>query len=489
MVGQGRHVDLRLRSLSLLYGLLLLILPSVARPNPISIWNDPAPPPDEGPPLSASAVRDPSLLWREIAGIVGAYVGTVVILLGCLLTVGRRLRHSAQSSNRTLEFEMHKPTAQPTNTNRNRPKAPPLSTDCKAASPAKGRRASFSKLWSNSSSRGPASPVSHNGSMSTVDESVVIADRVKAQEEMERLYAAVMEHDSKQSDVVYDANEDEITPTSARRSRPHLEFPELQHLRHRQYPVSPISPRGPRTPLSPSAIPEEHMPSPAHSQFQPATPSQRKESTTSLPPKSPVSDRLSKISSLSLFSSRSRDTASSPKKLRRGSIRHLPISPPIHSPQAYAGSPYAESQPLSPRLYAPGPPPLNPHQQASISPVETASPDSMQGPPMTGSPQSRFPGGSSTSSLPFRAAFSPPQSPAVKTTVVEWRQSNLGRGAPRTGVPHTPYSPYMPFSPITPITPSRIVTRQERRLVQRENNLRVMTEEDAVANDDEMWGT
>jgi len=48
--------------------------PTTARPG--SIWSvhidkDPAPPPDEGPPQSAGALRDKSKLKYEIAGIAG----------------------------------------------------------------------------------------------------------------------------------------------------------------------------------------------------------------------------------------------------------------------------------------------------------------------------------------------------------------------------------------------------------------------------------
>ena len=376
---------------------------------------------------------------------------------------------------------MFKPSAQPTNGIQ--PNLPKLETNGKSASPSKGKSRSFSKPWYISSSRGPASPISRKDSMSTVDEGVVKADRVRAQEEMERLYAAVMEQDAKQS-TMYDT-EDDNTPISAHQPSPSAEYPEFRHLRQWQYPASPKSPRAPLPPLSPSAIPEEYTSSPAHSQYPQATQPTPKESVATRP-KSLASNRLSKLSSLSLFSSKPRDP-SSPRKLHRGSIRNLPISPPIRSANADLGSPFAENQPLSPRIYAPGPPPLNPQQQAGVSPVNTASPDSMYGPAI-GSPQSRV-AGSSTSSLPFRVAFSGPQSPSVKTTVVEWRQSMLGRGAPRTGVPHTPYSPYMPFSPITPITPSRIVTRQERKQMQKENGMQVMTEEDAVMNEDDMWGT
>ncbi|KAL1957413.1 hypothetical protein VTO42DRAFT_5981 [Malbranchea cinnamomea] len=473
---------MHLRFLFLLLDLFLLVFRSAAHPRPI--WPGPAPPPEEGPPLSASAVRDPSLLWREIVGIVGAYVATVCIFLGCLLTVGRRLRHSAQSSNRTLEFEMFKPSAQPANG----PQSKGPESKVASLTKSKTRSFSFPKPWSNSNSRGPASPVSHNGSMSTVDESVVRADRLKAEEEMERLYAAVMEHDAKQSSVVYDAKGDYNTLNSAHQPRSPIEYPEFQHLRQRQQPGSPVSPRSPITPLSPGTIPEEQIPSPSHSQYPRPMESSRKEATPSHGLRSPISEKLSRLSSLSFLNPKSsRDSNPSPNKSRRGSIRGLPISPPILSPQSDSGSPYGDSQPLSPRVYFPGPPPLNPVQKESASPVQPTSPDSAQAP--TVSPQSRHPAGSSTSSLPFRVAFNSSQSPSMKTTVVEWRQSALGHGVPRTGVPRTPYSPYMPFTPVTPLTPSRIVTREERKQREKEDGRRVMTEDDAVLSGEDMWGT
>lgn len=48
-----------------------------------------------------------------------------------------------------------------------------------------------------------------------------------------------------------------------------------------------------------------------------------------------------------------------------------------------------------------------------------------------------------------------------------------------------PYSPYMPFTPITPITP-RLVTRQERRRMEREGGREVVRER--VKGEAEMWG-
>jgi hypothetical protein len=313
---------------------------------------------------------------------------------------------------------------------------------------------------------------------------VVQADRQRAQEEMERLYAAVMEHDAQQSKVVYDANDEGQSPVVASQPRPPIDgFPEFQHLRNRQHhPISPASVKSPSSPLSPATIPEEED----HYQRQPQSPQEDTSSVRS--PRSPITDKLSRLSGLSFLSSKSRDGQQSPRKLSRQSVRRLPISPPIRSPSSPGASPYADNQPLSPRIYQPGPPPLNPVQKATsrLRPVSPSDSARLQVAP---SPLSQYTAGTSTSSLPFRQAFSPPQSPSTKTTVVEWRQSLMRAGGPRTGVPRTPYSPYMPFTPLTPITPSRIVTKGERKRRQKETGVRVQTIDDMVMSDEDMWGS
>jgi hypothetical protein len=75
----------------------------------------------------------------------------------------------------------------------------------------------------------------------------------------------------------------------------------------------------------------------------------------------------------------------------------------------------------------------------------------------------------------------------IKATVLERKIPEHLRG-PKTGVPGTPYSPYMPFTPLTPMTPSRLVTKQERRRMEKEAGRRVATVEDAVEEESEMWG-
>ncbi|KAK4968146.1 hypothetical protein LTR66_011853, partial [Elasticomyces elasticus] len=92
--------------------------------------------------------------------------------------------------------------------------------------------------------------------------------------------------------------------------------------------------------------------------------------------------------------------------------------------------------------------------------------------------------------LPFRSNLSyVPDSPSAglqtKTTLLSPRRDVFLTG-PRTGMA-IPYSPYMPFTPVTPVTP-HLVGRHERKAREREAGRGVITEEDAVRDDKEMWG-
>ena len=58
---------------------------------------------------------------------------------------------------------------------------------------------------------------------------------------------------------------------------------------------------------------------------------------------------------------------------------------------------------------------------------------------------------------------------------------------PKTGVPATPYSPYTPFTPMTPVTP-RLMTKKEMKKRRKEDGMGVLSEDDMVRSDDDMWG-
>lgn len=383
---------------------------------------------------AATPAIDRSLLAIQIGGIVAAYVIFVAILLGLLLFVGRRLRRRVQASNYSLQVEMMRPAKPPPSTDPS--PVTPSSANFSTANTSTGANRSWTSFG-----RPPKSHGSRNGSVGTIDESVVASDRQRAQNDLEKLYAAVMEHDEQKTAGETDGESPESTQTN------------------------PFA--------DPSSAESERPPGPPLAQMK--------------PPTSPRSNsRLSKISSLSLLNSNSRASTGSGSKLRSPvALRKLPISSPIGSPDATATDSYGEDQPpLTPRLYNPGPPPQAPPSQPS--PGKGAGAGRAPAPaPLSLTTASHGATNKGINSLPFRDAYPLQSAPATKTTIIE--RPAQSKSGPRTGVP-TPYSPYMPFTPVTPLTPSRVVTKRQRKREGKDNGLRVLNEDDMVKDEDDMWG-
>ena len=515
-----------------------LLLTAAATPNNIwrvSIWEAPAPPPGKGAPLQASALRNSSYLPAQIASIIGAYVFSVIVIGTAILLVGRRLRRAAQASPGTLAMEMMKPVKQdvskafdpsPISPSKSNPYGPsPQSTvdmrnNWPSPNPNKSpnKSARSSGGW-GSVAKGHKKQPSVQSSVVTFDESVIEDDKERNQKEMERLYAAVMEHDEKKSTSLLNVSE-ELQPQNP---------PELHHLRSSQ--------------LS-AGVPLPHLDT--RSPTRNLTKSPR---TSSKPTPLSIHSRNSSRSSFGSFGK------------RRG-VRNLPISPPMGSPELIPdyNDAYGEAEPLSPRVYDdPGPPPPTPpHKKAYKSreeQLDRLSPRSARFPePSIRTPRTSIPptptiqiipetygrsemqsrdsdrsGSSNDGSKPKRAPaplslrtqalngsssqrnpqqhqnplrsaplplrnqhptdFNSNRPPStIKATVLERKVPNQSLRTPQTGVPMTPYSPYMPFTPLTPMTPSRLVTREERKRREKEEGRRVVTVEDAVEEESDMWG-
>ena len=509
----------------LLFGFFAL-KKALAFPNSIwhvSIDEGPAPAPEDGPPLAASAIRDKSFLPVQIGGIVGAYVVFVVVIGIAILLVGRRFRRAAQISPRTLAMEMLKPIR----TDASKAFDPsPISPSTNAYGPSPVSTTNTRNAWpspekSRSShvwSAGHKQQSSIQSSVVTFDEAVVEDDKARNQREMERLYEAVMEQDEQKSNSALDVT------SSMKPQNP----PELQHLRNAQGPSKPSSP----PPRAETTSPSRNLtksPLRSDSRHPKPSPISINRSTTH-----------SQASSRTSFGSFSR---------KRG-IRDLPISPPMGSPDLAPDyeTKYGEAQPLSPRFYQPGPPPPPPPKDDesirqtrgnNLRKLNLQEPDSQPSSQVprtflptihasseiddhTGSqhqdgeensPQrfynktKRTPAPLSirtqaalgptshnslhTAPLPFRNLDSYTDRPrsTIKATVLERKAPNPNHlRSPQTGVPMTPYSPYMPFTPLTPMTPSRLVTRMERKKREREEGRRVATMEDAVVEESDMWG-
>jgi len=205
------------------------------------------------------------------------------------------------------------------------------------------------------------------------------------------------------------------------------------------------------------------------------------------------SSRMTKAVSFLSNPSRASSGNSTKSRPSRISIRGLPISPPMGSPDLNQSVTYSEEQPHSARLYTPGPPPLTPGvKSAAALARETERKSVRRSPapaplPLAAAAERSNVTERSTRNLPLREAYPPPHSaPATKTTYLEKRDSIL-HPAPKTGVPRTPYSAYQPFTPMTPITPGRLVTKEEMKRNKKQQGMKVLSEDDLVLSDEDMW--
>ncbi|MCJ1354971.1 MAG: hypothetical protein MMC33_004961 [Icmadophila ericetorum] len=499
----------------------------------------------DGPPLLVHPDNNPAHLPWQIGSIVGSWALLTLIVLLCTFTFGRRLRRAAQTHPQSLAMEMIKPTvnrAYDTPAVNQYGPSPVSTVNTKATWPSP---ISPSKLTWGSLKGNKNRPSMHSiqSSVATFDETVIEDDKQKNLIEMERLYAAVMDHDDKNKSLPL-VREQPVSPLA---QHP----PELQHLRGASQQKMPMSP--PPIPMDP--------PSRTH------TTSPKRSGRLSKP--SPIQTNLSRKSS------------------QGSSFRNLPISPPMGSPDMAPDSYryYGEAEPLSPRHYTPRPPPTPPsqfqspsqyHQEQPQSPTSISSPrrrgfpssirlsrasskggqnSPLQTPRTATQPQPPWPytqaaddddriapynnaptpersqtprsqkqkpaplslnttgsAFTSTTTLPLRSAplglplrqnsastlqlpgGMTPMSPTnnISTTILERPVKGTAHlnhlRSPLTGVPQTPYSPYMPYTPLTPMTPSRLVTREERKRTKKEEGRRVLTEADRVVEEDEMWG-
>ena len=432
-------------------------------------------------------LRDKSRLKYEIIAIVLAYCFFTSVLFGFLLTWGRRSRRRAQACVGSLDREMVKPA---TKLNQSA-----IGVDPSPVSPQKHwPNATEIEVKPWSSPTGKQYYHHSENSMSTLDDQFHHREKVRNQDELEKLYAAVMEHDEQKASSPLRPNRDATTATR--------QPPESQHLStslgntasaglHQIRPSPPLdkSPTEPKSPKSPTS--------------------------------SRASSRLTKASPFSFFQSghsRSSSTASQKNQPRRISVRDLFISSPMGSSDLSRSAQYNDEQPLSPRVYTPGPPPLTPSATPTTSEAEqpptqraglssrAPAPAPIQTQTQTQTrTQPRSATNNLNASLPFRQQYGGNNSsssrssdssncaqrsaPATKTTFVERRESILypGGSGPRTGLP-VPYSPYMPQTPLTPVTPSRLVTKEDRKRAKKQNGLKPLAEDELVKNDDEMWG-
>lgn len=482
----------------------------------VDIDLSPAPAPQDGPPFSANAIRDPAWLPYQIVGIVGSYLVTVFIIGTLILLVGHPARRKAQllaTSEKSIEMIRPRIYLQ----------TPTSNQDSHWYSPRRLRE----KKSASMSIKSIGSPMSLTSeSVNSFDASVVEADRRRRAEEMEKLYAAVMAQDER--------NIQTKSPTAnvqavSGRTPPRLitDAPGLRHLQ-----TDFASPRSPVRAIYP-------MDAPMPMSMGPTSPIRADYPA----PLSPAYHSASSYHNRSASggSAHSGLSSASPNRKLRKSLKNLKISAPIM--RNNDDNDDGARTPLSPRVYTdPGIPPEPPTSRTTATMDDAMYPPETPGTAISTSfgmhddddrieteaelmdevrdlprsnpqrqlstnfsqplrydsvqKQSASPIASVNNQLPFRQMHNqnayqqlavPVSAGPIKTTFVESKRDRLLAGTPKTGLA-TPYSAYMPFTPVTPITP-HLSTRAERRQRRREERTiqGAITEEDQVVDDKELW--
>ncbi|CZT24127.1 uncharacterized protein RCC_09844 [Ramularia collo-cygni] len=468
-----------------------IVVLSTAAVTKADLWSididlDPAPSPQDGPPFSAFASRNRDFLPYQIIGVVGAYLGVVLILGSLLLTVGRRLRKRAQQIA-ARPIEMVKPTLRTFDMSPN----PRSGTSTRTFPFLRRQRSGTSLNGTKAMSPGALS-------INSFDNGVVERDKRNQEEQMAQIYGKFYEFEEQRIQSAgsrpFGATQDD---------RPHIR-PDLRPLDLRRvqspgstHPASPISPRSPVRAIYPPQSMGSR--SPVSTRYQPHPLSEREERAFN------PSDDTTDLRAAPLS-----------KKYRRP-MGKLTISSPMASRLGDDNSDGART-PLSPRFYTdPGTPPEPPsaltidgHRRTTSAgtttsrrdgrafddrdhaydarPVPAASPQrlkpALKVPPTKRGNMAQI---STNNVLPFREYQNQyPTSPTAlntKTTVLE----SKGRSFPLTAGA-TPYSAYFPGQMIEPATP-HLTTRAERLQKQKEEKAvrGAITEEDQVQDESEMW--
>ncbi|KAI1737412.1 hypothetical protein F4680DRAFT_450957 [Xylaria scruposa] len=494
----------------------------------LTVWSnyfDPTPSPEEGPPLSAGALRNPAYLPAQIGAIVGSYALSLVIVAAVLLLLAKRRRNRLTAGDAGLDSEEYTyqfafpPGDKAGDNSQNYPYPYPPQIP---KSPIKNF--SYPTPPTPSAEQGQT-PYTFSGSFSTyststlginplVDQRVVAADREMAQQQLEEMYKYVMEHE---------AAKEAGTPIEA-----------------------------PPTPLA------KQFPKPAPPKQ--STPKRGKNKPTNLDLSRNEPEKQSRASSI----------LSVLKSPRKKNMKGMNISSPIMTPMSGTfprGHEGEEMNVIPPREYAPASPPPIPMDQPAylqsrrhpgavapitppdLSPESTQSIDERIGAqfghsrydsqaptevdpvsatterstaPLLGLPsspkpnQTRFPSLPSSpkpgatfptsprpgqtfsrpnapsavrtgGTLPLRAYEPSLSSPSAQTTKQTTFERTMplspGNRTPWTGAP-VPYSPYQPFSPVVPVTPSLVTKADRKRMKQLQPKTPTMS---MVQDTDDVW--
>lgn len=473
---------------------LLPILSSVvqAQPSPslLTRTSDGASSSEEiGPPISANALRDPAYLPAQIGGIVGAYAVSLVLVAITLLALGKRRREQLNAGNDEIDFdesELKPLSIQPRLIIPTEEYPAPI-PNFSYPSPRKetfdidpfGKPDSFVH-------HSPASSVSGPGINPFVDQNVVLADRIMAQNQLEDMYKYVMEHEeAKQRGVtmekpVYPAPAlDKSTPsTLSKKERSKPASLNLSAANESERPQSKTSSifsalRSPKKKSAKGLTISSPMMTPQSATFPRQTDPQALGTIpvrhyTSPPPPPPIPTdqeplRLSRTSTAPMTPDYSPESVQSIDERLGAQLDYRQSH--AASSRRVASQAYTEPDPDSA---------ISAHSQVPLvglpsSPKPGATFPSLPASPKPGATFQRPNAPSAVrtgGALPLRAYEAPLSSPSIvsqttKQTVFE-RKGPLSPMTAKTPGTAVPYSPYQPFTPCMPMTPS-LVTKEDRK--------------------------
>lgn len=463
--------------------LCILTLLDVAETAPGNLILDysPAPPPEEGAPAAAGAIRDPAYLPAQVGGIVGAYALCLVLVAVLLLVFSKRRRehltNGADAENDELEvpkFEFPVPSE---------PKQFPYNLE-PPRTPRNFSNPSLDRADPNPYIL-PSSPESlyAPGVDPHVDQQVVRHDREMAQQQLEEMYKLVMEQEeAKQRGIILDnpvlpgadaKSVKSTTSTKKEKNKPaqlNLKKEDKSHSRTSSILSALRSPRK-------KQIKGVNISSPIMTPMSGTFPRHEEQEMSSIPPRQYAPLAPPPV-----------PTDQAPYPLKKGQT----VSPPTpeHSPE----STMSIDERLRGQLPQQGHSrntsavPSEPEQPVSATSERSTS-------PLVGLPSSPKPGVNRFPSLPQSPkpgqSFSRPNAPSAvrtggalplrayepsltspsassyqtKQTVFERAPMSPGARTPFTGAP-VPYSPYQPQTPCIPITPS-LVTKADRKRMKR----------------------
>ncbi|QSZ35313.1 hypothetical protein DSL72_008182 [Monilinia vaccinii-corymbosi] len=488
--------------------------------NPLTIDWSPAPPAENGPPLSAEASRNKAILPAQIGGIVGAYLFSICVVGFFIIIFGRRLRRQLASEASALEVELvdaafsgvYTGSSGPTpisSTNRQnfswpssdkKYPAPAINPDPSAfVFPSTHELHSTPYVYPAQKQDSVYQSVNSHQSNTSVDNKVVEADREMMNRNLEDLYAHVMEQEEakaagidvrsmpppKVPGAASAPATEQVQPPSQKlgRNKPADISSTKTHSRASSIISSLTSPRSaPRSPTSPRkkgirglrisspiATPQSTTFSHAASDEEPLTP---REYVYRAPPPIPRSQAP--------YGSTCENGESPTRSIAETLEKVSPVSPRQHLPsldtrnlrislqsEMNTASPQSATDdrttPTFPRPLRAAPSKIslpNRSKPSNASPVSPDSPSSSTAIGSTSTAQTAHkPTLAPTRSLPFREQFQQNMlSPNLptKTTVLERVPRHNGQ---KTGGLRTPFSGgTVPYSPYQPFTPMMPIT-------------------------------